>query len=102
MPKYLLAYHGGTKPESDADCTAHMQKWQAWVTSLGENAINPGIPLGESQMVSASVLKEEEVKSPMMGYSIVNAPTIDAAIKIAQSCPHLDLGGTLEVAEIIE
>jgi hypothetical protein len=102
MPKFILAYHGGSKPTADAECTDHMQKWQAWVTSLGENAINPGTPLGESQMVSASVMSEDDVKSPMMGYSIVRAPSIDAALKIAQSCPHLDLGGTLEVAEIIE
>jgi hypothetical protein len=47
-------------------------------------------------------MSEDDVKSPMMGYSIVRAPSIDAALKIAQSCPHLDLGGTLEVAEIIE
>ena len=53
MPKYMLAYHGGKKPESDADCTEHMQKWQEWVSALGDNAINPGTPLGESQMVSA-------------------------------------------------
>jgi hypothetical protein len=34
-----------------------------------------------------------------MGFSIVRAPSMDAALKIAQGCPHLAIG-TIEVAEM--
>jgi hypothetical protein len=37
----------------------------------------------------------------MSGYSIVSAENMDDALEIAQACPFLDTGGTLEVAELV-
>ena len=37
----------------------------------------------------------------MMGFSIVKADSMNAALKIAKGCPHLDIG-TVEVAEVME
>ena len=36
-----------------------------------------------------------------MGFSVVNADNIDAALTIARSCPHLRIG-TIEVAEMMQ
>jgi hypothetical protein len=37
----------------------------------------------------------------LTGFSIVSADNIDAALKIAQRCPFLDIG-TIELAEVME
>jgi hypothetical protein len=38
----------------------------------------------------------------MSGFSVVMAADIDAALEMAKRCPFLDIGGTLEVAEMLE
>ena len=53
MPNYILAYHGGKKPETPEEGAEGMAKFQAWVRDLGDAAINPGTPLGMSKTVSA-------------------------------------------------
>lgn len=38
----------------------------------------------------------------MLGFSVVMAADIDAALEMGKCCPFLDFGGTLEVAEMLE
>ena len=38
----------------------------------------------------------------MSGFSIVKADSMAAALSIAQSCPFLEIGGSLEVSEMME
>ena len=35
MPNYIIAYHGGKKPESPEQGAEQMAKWKAWVAGLG-------------------------------------------------------------------
>jgi len=100
MPNYIIAYHGGNKPESPEAGAAHMAKWKAWIGDLGDAAVNPGTPLGNSRIVSSKGVSDDGGPNAMSGYSIVAAGDMDAAIEIARACPFLDTGGTLEVAEI--
>ncbi len=101
MSNYILAYHGGKKPESPEEGTKHMAKWQAWVGDLGDAMVNPGTPLGKSRTVSTSGVSDNGGENPLTGYSIVKADNMDAALDIAKACPFLDIG-TLEVAEVME
>jgi hypothetical protein len=102
MPNYLLAYHGGKKPESPEEGAKGMAKWKAWVDGLGGAAVNPGTPLGKFKTVSASGVSDDGGSNPMLGFSIVKADSMDAALEMAKECPHVELGGTLEVAEMME
>ncbi len=102
MPNYLLAYHGGKKPESPEAGAKQMAKWKAWVGGLGDAAVNPGTPLGMSKTVSSSGVSDDGGSNPMMGFSIVKADSMDAALEMAKECPHVEFGGTLEVAEMKE
>ncbi len=101
MPNYLLAYHGGEKPESPEEGAKHMAKWKAWVDGLGDAAINPGTPLGKSTIVSSGGVSDDGGSNPMSGFSIVKADSMDAALEMAKECPHLE-HGTIEVAELKE
>jgi len=37
----------------------------------------------------------------MSGYSIIEAASIEEATTIAKACPFLDIGGTIEVSELM-
>jgi hypothetical protein len=36
------------------------------------------------------------------GYSIIEAPDMDAAVELAKGCPILTAGGSIEVAETVD
>ena len=102
MPNYIIAYHGGKKPESPEEGAKHMAKWKAWVGGLGDAAVNPGTPLGKSRIVSSAGVSDDGGPNPMSGFSVVKAESMDAALEMAKRCPVLDIDGTLEVAEMME
>ena len=99
MPKYLLAYHGTPKFETPEDSKNHMQDWQAWSAGLGDAVVDPGMPVGISTTVTPDGIVEGGGSNPLSGITIVQADTLAGALKMAQSCPHVTAGGTIEVAE---
>lgn len=99
MPKYLLAFHGGKKFETKEQGMAHMTKWQAWMADIGDAAVGSGFPIGMSKTVSAEGVTDDGGSNPLSGIKIIQAETMEAALKIAKTCPHLDIGGTIEIAE---
>ena len=102
MPNYIIAYHGGNKPETPEAGAEQMAKWKAWVDGLGDAAVNPGTPLAKTRIVSTSGVSDDGGPGAMSGFSVVKADTMDAALEMAKACPFLDTGGTLEVAEMME
>lgn len=102
MTNYILAYHGGKMPESPEEGAEHMAKWEAWADSLGDSLINRGTPLGKSMSVNSSGVTDGGGADPMIGYSILKAENIDAAVKMVKDSPHVNYGGTMVVAEMIE
>ncbi len=102
MPDYIIAYHGGNKPETPEEGAKHMAKWKAWVGGLGDAVVNPGTPLGKSKTVSSGGVSDGGGSNALTGFSIVKADSMDAALEMAKACPFLDTGGTLEVAEVMK
>ena len=78
-----------------------MAKWKAWVGGLGDAMVDPGTPLGKSKTVSSGGVSDDGGSNPLIGYSIVKADSMDAALEMAKGCPFLDMG-TIEVAEMKE
>lgn len=76
-----------------------MQQWQAWSASLGDAVVDPGMPVGPSMTVTKEGFIEGGGSNPLSGITIIQADSIEDAMKMAQSCPHIDLNGTIEVAE---
>ena len=101
MPDYIIAYHGGRKPESPEAGAAQMAKWKAWLGGLGDAVVNPGTPLGPSRIVSAGGVSDDGGPDPLTGFSIVRAENMEAALDIARACPFVEVG-TIEVAEVRE
>lgn len=102
MANYMIAYYGGNQPASKEEGMAHMGKWKAWVDGLGEAVVNPGTPLMETKIVTASDVQDESDPNAMKGFAVVKAESIEAAIEIAKSDPFLDMDGTIRVSQMKE
>jgi hypothetical protein len=101
LPSYIIAYHGGKKPESPEEGARQKAKWKAWLDGLGDAVVNPGTPLGMSRFVSSGGVSDDGGPDPLTGFSIVKADSMDAALEMAKECPFLDIG-TIEVAEVMD
>ena len=102
MANYIFAYHGGGKmPASREEGAKGMAQWRAWAVGLSDAMVNFGTPLGKSKTVSAGGVSDDGGANPLMGFSIVKADSMDAALEMAKACPHLDIG-TIEVAQMME
>ena len=101
MPDFMFAFHGGKMPETEEEGRQAMAAWGAWYGSLGQAVKNPGNPVGKSSTVSASGVTQDGGANPISGYAIVTAADQAAAEQMAASCPILDGGGSVEVAEVI-
>src|SRR5664279_2336780 len=103
MSKYVLAYHGGSMPETPADQEKVMNAWIAWFVELGAAVIDGGNPTGRSKTVSADgSATHGGGANPVTGYSLITANDLDGAVALAKGCPILAAGGSVEVAETID
>ena len=99
MKSFILAYYGEPKFDGPAQAAAHKAKWAAWVNGLGGAVVDPGTPLGQAKTVSARGVGDAGANR-MLGFSVVKAEGLEAALAIAQTCPYLE-HGTIDVAEIM-
>ncbi len=103
MAKFLFRYHGGRMPETDAEAAEAMAAWGAWFGTLGAAVVDGDAPVGPSKTVEASGnVRDDGGPNPTSGYSLVEAPSVDAAVAMAKGCPILAHGGSVEVCETID
>ena len=102
MPEYIITYLGGDKPSSPEEGQQHMSKYRAWLSSLGESAVSPANPLRNTSTVNSDGSVTTGGKTSMSGFTIIEADSMEAALLIAKDCPFLEIGGSLEVSELIK
>ena len=103
MATYLLAYHGGTMPETEKEQARVMAAWGKWYGKLGKAVTDPGNPVGHAKTVaSTGRITSGGGKNPVTGYTIIKARDIESASKLAKGCPILAGGGSIEVCETFE
>ena len=100
MAQYVLVYLGGDQPSTPEEGKRHFSKYMEWLNSLGDAAVSPANPLKDTCTVNPDGTVTPGGKTTMSGYSIVEAETMDAALAMAQTCPFLEIGGSLEVSEL--
>ena len=101
MATYLLAYHGGGMPETEAETARVMAAWGKWFQKLGKGIVDGGNPIGQTKTVaSTGRVTRGGGKNPVTGYSIIKAKDLETASKLAKGCPILKSGGSIEVCEI--
>ena len=102
MTQYLIIYLGGDQPSSPEEGKQHFAKYMAWLSSLGDSAVSPANPLKNTSTVNTDGTVTAGGATTMSGYTIIKADSMEAALTIAKACPFLDIGGTLEVSELVE
>ena len=102
MPRYMITYLGGDQPSSPEEGKQHMAKYMDWLSSLGDAAVSPANPLKNTSTVNSDGTVTTGGSTRMSGYTIIQADSMDAALSIAKVCPFLDIGGSLEVSELVE
>ncbi|ETX00178.1 MAG: hypothetical protein ETSY2_39580 [Candidatus Entotheonella gemina] len=103
MAKFVLAYHGGGMPETEAEQAEVMAAWGAWFGGLGEAVLDGGNPIAMTKTVASNgSVSDGGGVNPLSGYSLVQADSIDAAVEMAKGCPILASGGSVEVCQAID
>ena len=113
MPKYMMILHdsttalAGMAPE---EMQRIVQRYQAWSQSIakagklagGEKLRDEG---GKHLTAAGGKLAVRdgmyaEVKEIIGGYYIIDAADYDEAVRLSSDCPHLALGGRIELREV--
>jgi hypothetical protein len=102
MPQYVIVYLGGDQPSSPEEGKQHFSKYMDWLSSLGDAAVSPANPLKDTSTVHPDGTVTTGGRTTMSGYTIIEADSMQAALSIAKACPFLDIGGSLEVSELVE
>jgi len=102
MSKYIIIYLGGNQPSSPEEGKQHMSKYRDWLASLGDSAVSPANPLKNTSTVNSEGTVTDGGTTTMSGYTIIEAESMDEALSIAKSCPFLEIGGSLEVSELMQ
>jgi hypothetical protein len=102
MADYALLYAGGSAPETPEAQEQAMKAWTDWFGTIGANLKDGGNPFAQAKTVSAGGVKDGHEGLHLTGYTIVTAPSIDAAADIAKGSPVLGEGGTVTVFELVE
>ncbi len=102
MAQYIMVYLGGNPPSSPEEGKQHMSKYKAWLSSLGESVVSPANPIKNTSTVNSDGTVTAGGAVKMSGYSIVKADSMEEALSMAAACPFLEMGGTLEVSELMQ
>jgi hypothetical protein len=73
-------------------------EWQAWFASLGPALVD----VGNAVTDYASLGEVGGPGSRMVGYSVVSAEDLDAALALAKECPVMRVGGGVEIGPVME
>jgi hypothetical protein len=104
MTDYLLLYSGGGMPQSEAEVAEVMKAWDAWMTKLGpalKDGGNPFTPQAKNISKDGKVT-DGPADALASGYSIIQADSMDDAVKLAKDCPVFKGGAKLTVFETFE
>ncbi len=95
----------GLSPE---ELQGRMGKWFAWNDKMekagihrGGHALTPAIRRVVGAERTVTDLTSAEAKEIIGGYYIVESTDFDAVQKVAEDFPDYDLGGTVEIREIM-
>ena len=111
MKEFMMIFIGadyadlGLSPE---ELQSRMGKWFAWGNKMeqaghlrGGNALNPNMRRIVGKERTVTDFTSAEVKEIVGGYYLVAAKNVDDVEIIAQDFPDYDLGGTVEIREVM-
>ena len=111
MKEFILIFRNESFPQVNLTSEGTMivsKQWENWMGGIAaQNKLAArGNRLGdEGRTVKPNNIiingPFAEIKEMLGGYTIIRAESIEEATEMAKSCPVLELGGTVEVRDII-
>ena len=106
----MFIFQGGQPQRmSPEHMQAHMGKWMAWIDKLNKagkyvsgEPLLPGGKLVSGTSKSVTDGPFTEGKEVVGGFFIVNAKDIDEAVAISKDFPDFELGGTVQVRQVMK
>jgi hypothetical protein len=110
MEKFMLIFHGGQSGnQSPESMQEHMGKWMNWIDKLNKDgrylAGEPLVPGGKLVSGKNKTVTDgpfTEGKEVVGGFFIVNANDLNEAVEISKDCPDYELGGSVEVRQVMK
>ena len=92
---------------SPEEMEANAKRWMEWIDKIEtqNKLVSRGNRLGTSGKIvkHGNVIADgpyTEIKECIVGYSILRATSLDEAAELADGCPILKTGGTVEIRQI--
>ena len=111
MKEFVLIFRNEKMPEAQFTPEGMMvisKQWENWIGGIAaQNKLAArGNRLGtEGKTVNPNNVITNgpyaEIKEMISGYIIVKGDTIDEAVEMAKGCPILEVGGNVEVRDIV-
>ncbi|MBC9932895.1 YciI family protein [Chitinophaga qingshengii] len=110
MKNFLLLFRADSTQaakRSPEEMQASTKKWMDWIGSIA--AQNKLVDRGNRLEHTGKVLRGNnvvtdgpftEIKETLGGYTMVSAGSLEEAVEMANGCPILQMGGSVEVREI--
>ena len=102
MAQFIITYLGGNQPETPEEGRAHFDKYIKWINALGETVISAMNPLKDTHHIAPDGVVSSGSGTQMSGFTIIEAASIEAAVEITITCPFTEIGGSLEVSELVQ
>ena len=102
MAHYIISYLGGNQPSSPEEGQQHYVKYKAWLSALGDAIVSPANPINNTHTVNPDGMVTMGSTTSMSGYTIIDVDTMETALEHARACPFLDIGGSLEISELMK
>lgn len=83
MKKFILLSVGYEMPTKEI-----VDAWMKWFEDIKEHIVDSGNPFGPGREITKTGTKElPHDREAITGYTIINAESMDEAVKIAETCP---------------
>ena len=101
MKKFIVLYHasqdaaGEMASATPEEMQEGMKPWMEWAKKCGSNLLDFGTPLGNGQKVTKSGTMPSNRQ--VIGYSILQAGSMNEAVEMLKGHPHLDWTDSCEI-----
>jgi len=99
MTRFLVTYHGSEMPHEPEAIAQARDAFVQWAGKTGAALPEPGDPIGSFRTIDRNGTREGAGEGPFSGWSVVEAPDVEAALQILQDHPFIQRGGQLQVGE---
>ena len=100
MTNFLFVYYGGKMAPTPAEQKKSMDEWNAWFKENKKSVVDQGAPTMPGKLVSMKNVGAIGM-SPVTGWSVFKANSMDDAIAMAKTSPQMKDGGEIAVYQVM-